>query len=619
MNLRINLSVLLLFSTIASYTQSNSYWQQHVDYKMAIDVDVKKYRYHGIQELVYSNNSPDTLKRVYYHLHLNAFQPGSEMDARVQSLTDPDKRMVTNLGTADEPRYQSRISKLKPNEIGYINVNSLKQNEVEVSYKTVGTILEVKLHAPILPGEKTTFTMDFDAQIPVQIRRTGRNNEEGVALSMTQWYPKIAEYDFEGWHANSYIQREFHGVWGNYDVKIQIDKDYVLGGTGILQNPEAVGHGYGTIDQAIAKEDKLTWHFKALQVHDFAWAADPDYIHDKMQVPNGPTIHFLYKNNPKIVKKWNLVQPFAVELMRYLSDAIGEYPYDQYSIIQGGDGGMEYPMCTLITGDRDFESLFNVIDHEMAHSWFHLILATNESKHAWMDEGFTNFIDTKAANDILNKGLKNPFESAYSDYFEMVEKGIDQPLTTHSDRYVYNKAYGTSAYDKGAIFLVQLGYIVGEDNLRKTLKRYFDEWSFKHPTPNDFIRVAEKVSGLELGWYLLEWTQTTNTIDYAITGVSKSKKRTRLELKRYGLMPMPLDLTVTLKSGETLKYHIPLRMIRGHKPVSSDVEVLKDWAWAYETYNVIIDVQLNNIRAVEIDPSERLADINRNNNYLIPN
>ena len=127
------------------------------------------------------------------------------------------------------------------------------------------------------------------------------------------------------------------------------------------------------------------------------------------------------------------------------------------------------------------------------------------------------------------------------------------------------------------------------------------------------------MSGLELGWYLLEWGQTTNTIDYAITGVSKSKKRTLLELKRYGLMPMPLDLTVTLKSGETLKYHIPLRMMRGYKPVSSGVEVLKDWAWAYETYNVIIDVQLNNIRAVEIDPSERLADINRDNNYLIPN
>ena len=207
-------------------------------------MDVKSYQYQGKQQLVYTNNSPDDLHKVYYHLYFNAFQPGSEMDIRLQNMPDPDGRMVNNLGTNENPKYESRIAKLKPNEIGFIKVNSLTQDGKSVSYKTVGTILEVTLNKPIKSGEKTTFDMDFLGQVPVQVRRSGRNNKEGVALSMTQWFPKLAEYDFEGWHAHPYIGREFHGVWGNFDVKLTIDKDYTVGGSGYLQNPNEVGHGY---------------------------------------------------------------------------------------------------------------------------------------------------------------------------------------------------------------------------------------------------------------------------------------------------------------------------------------------------------------------------------------
>src|SRR5690606_23361941 len=150
----------------------------------------------------------------------------------------------------------------------------------------------------------TQFDMDFDGQVPLQIRRAGRNSEEGVALSMTQWYPKLAEYDFEGWHADPYIGREFHGVWGDFDVKITIDKNYIIGGSGYLQNPEEIGYGYEDEGVKVKRPrgKKLTWHFVAPQVHDFAWAADPDYIHDKVQVPDGPMLHFLYKNNPDILE-----------------------------------------------------------------------------------------------------------------------------------------------------------------------------------------------------------------------------------------------------------------------------------------------------------------------------
>ena len=205
-------------------TTSYGYWQQHVNYTMEIDMDVNSYQYNGKQKLVYTNNSPDVLNRVYYHLYFNAFQPGSEMDVRSRTIADAD------------PRVGDRISKLQPDEIGYIKVKSLKQNGKTISHETVGTVLEVKLDQPIQPGESVTFDMDFDAQVPVQIRRSGRNNKEGVALSMAQWYPKLAEYDDEGWHADPYIGREFHGVWGDFDVKLTIDKDYVVGGTGYIQS-----------------------------------------------------------------------------------------------------------------------------------------------------------------------------------------------------------------------------------------------------------------------------------------------------------------------------------------------------------------------------------------------
>jgi len=596
----------LIASNISAYQSSSNtgYWQQHVDYKMEIDMNVETYQYKGKQTLIYTNNSPDVLYKVFYHLYFNAFQPGSEMDVRSRSILDPDRRV------------KDRISKLKPNEIGYIKVNSLLQNGKEISYETVGTILEVKLNKPIQPGASVTFIMDFDAQVPVQIRRSGRNNKEGVALSMAQWYPKMAEYDFEGWHADPYIAREFHSVWGDFDVKISIDKKYTIGGTGYLQNPNEIGHGYETEKVKLPKGDKLTWHFFAPNVHDFTWAADPNYIHDKVQVPDGPMLHFIYKDNDKIKTNWKNLQPKAVALMQYFSKHIGKYPYKQYSVIQGGDGGMEYGMCTLITGDRSFNSLVGVTSHEIAHTWFQFLLATNEAKHAWMDEGFASYISDFAMNEVMSRNLSHPTERAYKAYIKLALSGKEQPLSTHADRYEYNGTHVTSAYRKGSVFLTQLGYVIGEDNLSKTLKKYFEDFKFKHPTPNDFIRSAEKVSGLELDWYLMDFTQTTNTIDYGIKGVSEKDKTIIVSLERIGLMPMPIDIEVVYNDGSKERFYIPLQMMRGEKPSVTPTTLLKDWAWTHPTYRFTINKPKKEIKSITIDPENKMADINKYNNSI---
>ncbi len=605
-NLLVAIFSLFILNT---FGQNCNYWQQHVNYKMDIDMNVKNYQYKGKQTLVYTNNSPDTLDKVFYHLYSNAFQPGSEMDIRAQNIVDPDRRMVNNIGTKEKPIFQSRISLLKPSEIGFIKVLSLKQDGKDVKFKVIGTILKVMLNKPLKSGEHTTLKMSFLGQLPIQIRRSGRNNKDGVALSMTQWYPKLAEYDFEGWHADPYIAREFHGVWGDFDVTIRIDKNYTIGGSGYLQNPQEVGHGYENPLLKLKKQrgKKLTWHFIAPNVHDFTWAADPDYIHDIKQVPNGATLHFLYKNDPKVTTNWKAMEAKAVKTMQYYNKTIGPYPYKQYSIIQGGDGGMEYAMCTLITGGANLDGLVGTMRHEMAHSWFQFALATNESEHAWMDEGFTSFISTMARNAMSDKPVKNPFERTYGAYYYLVKSGKQEPLSTHADRFNTNMAYSIASYVNGQIFLSQLGYIIGWDNLMQTLKNYYTDWKMKHPTPNSIIREAEKTSSLELGWYLNEWIETTHTIDYGI----KSVENKTITLDRIGTMPMPIDVRITYVDGNTQNFNIPLRMQYGHKPTSA--KILPDWAWAYPTYTFKV---AKAVKKVEIDPSKLMADVNQSNNIF---
>ena len=610
LNLKLSLAVFALGSLLVK-AQSTSYWQQHVDYTMEVDMNVDNFQYTGTQKLVYTNNSPDELNRVFFHLFFNAFQPGSEMDMRLQNISDPDRRMFVD--------GKSRIAGLSEDEIGYLHATTLTQDGEKVNFKEEGTILVVELAKPIAPGDKTTFKMDFNGQVPVQIRRSGRNSEEGVALSMSQWYPKLAEYDFEGWHADPYIAREFHGVWGDFDVKLTIDKDYVVGGTGYLQNPQEIGHGYEAEGTKVknTKGKTLTWHFKAPMVHDFMWAADPDYLHDTLQVENGPMLHFLYKNNKDIIENWKNLQPKTAEAMEFFSKNVGQYPYKQYSVIQGGDGGMEYAMSTLITGERKFGSLVGVMAHEMAHSWFQHILASNESEHEWMDEGFTSFISGLCMNEIMEPKKENPFEGTYRGYVRLATSGKEQPQTTHADRYDLNFAYGVSAYSKGSIFLSQLGYVIGQDKLMETLHKYFNDFKFKHPTPNDIKRTAEKVSGMELGWYLTDWTQTTNTIDYSIKEVAESGSSTTITLERIGLMPMPIDLLVVYEDGTRETFYAPLRMMYGEKANPfTDIKrtVLEDWPWTNPTYNISINKPKSAIKAILIDPSQLMADINIENN-----
>ena len=374
---------LILESFVTGLIAQPGYWQQHVKYIMDIDMNVGNNRFTGKQQLDYTNHSPDTLKKVFYHLYWNAFQPNSMMDLHSRSQ---GKTMIN--GSPDwDPRVADRIQNLTPDEIGYQKIISLKMNGVAQNYQIEETILEVKLSRPVLPNATVHFEMEFEAQVPLQIRRSGRDNPETkVRYSMSQWYPKICEYDREGWHATPYIGREFYGVWGDFDVSIHIDKSYILGGTGYLQNPQEIGYGYEASGSKVVRPggEKLNWHFFAPNVHDFVWAADPEFKHVTKKIRSDLTLHLLYKTTNEQESKWLNILATAEKALPYMEKTYGAYPYKQYSFIHGGDGGMEYPMATLLKDAGGWM-------HEWMHSWYQGMLGTNELKYPWMDEGFTQY------------------------------------------------------------------------------------------------------------------------------------------------------------------------------------------------------------------------------------
>lgn len=597
---------------LLSNSQINKYYQQQADYKMNIDVDVKNYQYTGHQQITYTNNSPDTLSVFYFHLYWNAFQPNSMMDQKLQELSKTaDKRMITPEGT-------SRISLLKNNEIGYQKIKSLKQEGIPVKYTVEETILKVQPAKPILPHTTTQFEMEWTSQIPTIIRRAGRNNVEGVDLTMTQWYPKVVEYDYEGWHTFDYISREFQGVFGNYNVTIAIDQNYIIGASGALQNPKDV-KGYLTDAKPMVKKNKTQWIFKAENIHDFAWAADPDYSVDSISISNGPLVYLIYQNNGQ-TKYWHQAKPYIKKYFALMKENFGAYPYPTYSFIQGGDGGMEYGMCSMILGNaKSLESLIGLMFHEASHSWFQHILASNESMRAWLDEGFTSYAEHRMMAKILPESAKNypnPHINSVELYTVFNKSGQEEVMGIFSDHFKTNKGYSTAAYIKGELFLLQLEYIVGKQTFSKIMKNYFDTWKFKHPTDRDFIHIAQKISGMDLKWYWNYMTYTTRSIDYAIKSVEKKGENTKVTLENLGNFPMPIDVYVTYTDGSKQIYNIPLNMMHNYKKQESDLNQinLPYWKWTQKEYEFSLNVSPENIKTIEIDATYRMADINRENN-----
>lgn len=638
-------TVIVVFNSINAFAQPDR-WQQRIKYNIDVKMDVATNKFSGTEKIEYFNNSTDTLNKIFFHLYWNAFQPNSSMDVRSRELGKTVLRQDRNGNNVLDwdGRVTNRISKLKEDEIGYQRVKSITINGKQQKLIEHETILEVQLDKPLAAKSKISMDVVFEAQVPLQIRRSGRDNAEGVRYSMSQWYPKVVEYDYQGWNANPYIAREFYGVWGDFDVKITIDKNYMVAATGVLQNPNSIGFGYSAagIKVPATAAKTITWNFKGENIHDFVWAADPTYAHISKEVRKDLTLHVFYK--PKDAKSdsaWNNVLWAAEKILPYMEKRFGKYPYPQYSFIQGGDGGMEYAMATLLKGPG-----LGTVFHEWMHSWYQQIMGTNESLFAWMDEGFTSYAENEVTSyynenfaiqspwitDAAKAAIKKNVEADkadlparqsdnYAGYFALAKSPYEEPMTEHADHFNTNFGYSLAAYSKGSVFINQLGYIVGDSVRDKILLEYYNQWKFKHPNANDFVRVAEKVSGLALQWYKEYWVYTTKTIDYAVGNINidTATNNAILSVKRIGKMPMPIDVTVTYKDGTQELYYIPLNLMFGQKPAEGTVTriVQPEWRWTHPEYTFMINHKIAEIKSVEVDASYRMADVNRSNNKLV--
>ncbi len=629
----LGLIALFLFSVNYSTAQADR-WQQHINYNIKAALDVKTNIVKGTEDIVYTNNSTDTLRKVYFHLYWNAFQPNSSMDVRSRELGK--NTMTSRRGDVIkdwDARVTDRIQKLTPTEIGYQRVSQILIAGKAQKLIEHETILEVQLTSPIAPKTSAKLSLVFEAQVPKQIRRSGRDNAEGVRYSMSQWYPKMVEYDYQGWSTNAYIAREFYGVWGNFDVSLQLDKNYTVAATGVLQNPNAVANTQGL----------KIWNFKGNNIHDFVWAADDHFKHLSKEVRKGLTIHVYYKEkDAKSDSAWANVLYAAEKVLPYIEKNFGAYPYPQYSFIQGGDGGMEYAMATLIKGPS-----LGTVFHEWMHNWYQQILGSNESLFAWMDEGFATFSESKVSRWYdANAAAQSPFISerakaqvlasvekakldlpltqagSYAGYMALAKSGLEEPASTHADHFNTNYAYSNAAYSKGATLLGVLGYVIGDSVRDAVLLNYYNTWKFKHPNANDFFRVAEKTSGIQLQWLKEYWVNSTKTIDYGLNDIQAGNNTAIISIQRLGKLPMPIEVLITYKDGTTELHYMPLDLMLGGKMAEGAVNhiIHSAWQWVAPTYTFETSKPLSALKSIEIDPSYRMPDLNRNNNKLeIPN
>lgn len=616
-------SLYVVLTPLGVRAQSAPGWQQRVAYEMDIRLSPENHRLQGTQRLTYWNESPDTLDRVFYHLYFNAFNPRSMMAERNRELPDPDARVVP------------RIFNLTPEQEGWHRVLSLTQDGVPVEFHVTDTVMEVTLAAPLAPGESSVFEMAFESQVPLQTRRSGRDSREGVDYSMAQWYPKMAAYDHLGWHAEPYVGREFYAPFGTFDVRLTVPSRYVVAATGVLQNPGEVGHGY---DEAVdagrtlsgparsatgAVPDSITYHFFAEDVHDFAWGADPHYIHERVAVqgayPGEPDrvlpVHLFYL--PDVAERWEQLGLWMQLLTEYFNAAYGPYPYPQFSVVQGGDGGMEYPMLTLITGNRPPLSLLGVTAHEYAHMWWYGMLGFNETRYSWMDEGLTSFATTESVNYVTQRlaamagtGPEPPsplvqparasHEPALINVLRAERLGVREQLNQAADWYLTNSGFSAAAYSGGQVLIDLLGYVVSDPVRDEILREFVRRYTFQHPYPDDFLAVAQDVSGLDLKWLFEQWLDRVLRTDYAVQGLRSTRAgtgfRTVVELERRGDMVLPIDLRLTLDDGSTQWVNIPLMVMHGHKPVPEDWLVAEGWPWTSPAYTLSLNTPQRIVR-----------------------
>jgi hypothetical protein len=511
-------------------------FQQRADITMEVRLDDVQHMLHGAQTLVYTNNAPVALDTLWIHLWPNAYRDRSSALNR-QMLRDGN----LDLHFATEA------------DRGWIDSLDFKQDGSSLIWgyhSDHADIAWVALPQPLGNGKSITINTPFRVKIPDS--RFSRLGRSGQAYHITQWFPKPAVYDQDGWHPMPYLTiGEFYSSFGRYDVSITLPANYVVGATGLLQdNPEEeawmdmLARTSGVIARQGDPNDfppsdsrAKTLRFVQDSIHDFAWFADKRFIVRKDSVVlerSGRTVTTWALFTPRNSGLWERIAIESLnESLKYYSRWVGDYPYAACTAVDGtisAGGGMEYPMVTIIGNMYGVESLDNVIAHEVGHNWFYGILASNERQHPWMDEGMNSFVEKRymrerypgggldmvagipGARKLTEHVTDGHRWTSEAMYRLNARRNLDQAIEGCAHDYTQIN-YGTIVYAKSALVFDQLFAYLGEEVFDRCMRAYFEEWKFRHPRPEDVRRVFERESGQDLAWAFGELMSTTRKVD----------------------------------------------------------------------------------------------------------
>jgi hypothetical protein len=647
--MRIALVFIALFTTASLFAQSSyqresrswhnrkpnaAYWQQDVHYKIDARIDEGEHLIDATEELSYTNNSPDELAFVYFHIYQNAFIKGSYLEQLYQAnkiLTYHGKRTGEGMGTV---------------------VESVQSNGAPLKTELDNTILKVYLPQPLKPGATTTFTIKFktywdNASIR---RRMAAYNAYGFAhYNGVHWYPRISVYDKKkGWDTDQHLNKELYGDYGIFEVNLNFPSNYIVEATGQLQNMQEVmppdlyqklqiknfaNKPWGEKPSEIIpykKGERKTWRYRGINVHDFAFTADPSYRISYDTVYGVQCVAIVQESH---ASRWQNASEYVTKIIKTFSDDFGMYEYPKIVAADANDG-MEYPMITLDGGgDPDYRGL---LVHEIGHNWFYGMIGNNETYRAALDEGFTQFLTGWGLRRIDgNVEIATPDSRKYVEkhrhkmevlddnfmtrYTSEALRGDDKMLNTHSNDFnsalAHENGY-SNVYFKTATMLNNLQYVLGDSLFLSAMQHYVEKWKFAHPYFEDFREAIIEHTHVDLNWFFDQWLETTKTIDYEVTNVRKStttKGAQTVTLTRSGEMQMPIDLTITAKNGSQYSYHIPNTNTFTKR---TDATVLPHWyGWHILNPTYSFDVQIpSGIKYVHIDTSARLADVDLANN-----
>jgi hypothetical protein len=616
-----------LFSSIVQFSFSQ-YWQQQVNFNIDVKLDDIKHELSAFETIEYINNSPNELNFIYMHLWPNAYQ-----------------KKRTALFRQLEKNKNKIYYKLKADEFGLIDSLDFKANNEKLKWefcqKDSIDIAKIYFSSPLKSGGKIIITTPFHVKIPSS--KVSRLGHSGQQYQVTQWFPKPAVYDKDGWQQMSYLnQGEFYSEFGTFDVKITLPKNYVVGATGDLVNGESemvwmneraelskdevfrksvAGANYSDTSKFKLQSDKKfkTLHFHQEQVHDFAWFTAKNYliVKDMVELPYSKGIVNTWALfSPKYYKTWQHCAKYIARAVGAYSKWNGDYIYNHATAVEGAlsaGAGMEYPNVTVLPGEGDSVMLDLVTAHEVGHNWFYGMLGTNERKYAWMDEGINTSNEIRYMNDYYENtnlllsygvpselsvkfGLKGATDKKVQQMQYILQTRINKAQACNINAGNYSNAnYGAIVYGKTGLSFYYLRQYLGDELYDKCMQAYFKEWKIKHPQPDDLKSITEKVSGKKLDWLFNDLLGTKEVLDYKIQSATKKENSIDIVLNNKSSIPAPVNIGL----------------------MKNDSLIANQWFEGFQSHNTLsFNTSIKDYDEIIIDPKEDMLQPYRRNDHL---